>query len=135
MQIDISPLITDAVELGALAMTVVGTWALQRLAQRLGVQLSAARAQLVDATLTKAIGAGAAAAEQLAAAKGWDHPDVKNATLAGALQFLDDHAAAALKTVGLDPVADKTQIAAHLNALLPAAMAPIAASPATTSGP
>src|SRR6185437_2486004 len=110
-----------------------GTWAVGRLAQRFGVQLTASRAGLVRDLAIKAAEAGAVAAENLAASRGWDHPDVRSAALNGALQFVAAHGDAELKSAGLDPknAIDAARVSAQITALLPAAIAPVAASPAT----
>lgn len=135
MNIDLSPLLGIAEQLAVLVLVALGAQVLRLVARKLGVQLTAAQWQLVDTDLAKCIGVGAAAAEQLAAQKGWDHVEVKHAIVAKALTVLSDHGSQALKAIGLDPIANQAAIETRITALLPSVMAPIAASPITTSGP
>jgi hypothetical protein len=135
MQIDLSPLVHDLVDIAGIGALSVASWALQRLGRKFGVELNAAQRQLVVDVLQRAIAVGAAAAEDLVAKKGWDHPEVKSAIVGFAFEYLGDHGDAALKKAKLDPVADRAAIAEQLTALLPTTLAPIAASPATPNGP
>jgi hypothetical protein len=135
MTVDLTPIITPLLSLAGLGVSAFGMYALQRVAAKFNIQISSTQLNNLNASLIKAIAAGGMAAESMAAVKGWDHPDVKNAVVAGALQFLADHADVALKQAGLDPVANASTITAHLQALLPTALPAVAASPVTTNGP
>lgn len=135
MTVDLSPIVNAALGLGGIGVSAFGMWALRMVAQRMGVQIDAGQQAVLNGALMKAISFGSMAAEELAATKGWTSPDVKSAVAAAALQFLSDHASGALKQAGLDPVTDQATIAAHINAMLPTGMMPIASSPLTTNGP
>lgn len=137
MTVDLAPLVQAAVGIAALAVATFGSWALQRLATRLGIQLSAERQARLDDAMTKAAQAGAVAAENLASTRGWDHPEVRNQMIGQGLQYLVARFPDALKQCGLDPAdpADAARIRGAIERVLPVAAAPIAASPITTSGP
>jgi len=138
MTVDLSPVLSTAIQLGALGLMVVGGWAIQRLAVKLGVDAHAAVANQLDQVVNKAIATGAAAANDTIKAKGWDHPDVKNQVLAVAAVALRSEAPGLLKKAGIDlgdPVTAAARIQTLLNRAFPTAMAPVAASPVTPPTP
>jgi hypothetical protein len=139
MQVDVSPVVQSVIGLCAVALTVLGGIALQVVAAKWKVQLSASQSAEFDAALSKALTYGATTADAEIRAKGWDHPDVKNAVVATALtyavaKFPDAIAAVGLSTDLTNPTNVAT-ITAALQRALPAAMLTASASPATPPAP
>lgn len=134
MTVDLSPVIGAVISLCALAITTLGGWALARLAQKLGVQANNAAVAAFDDAINKSVQAGAAELQHLIEAKGWSHPETKNAIVAWAAPYAIDKFKDALKGVGLDPgnrALTEDTIRAALNRAFPTAIAPVAASPVT----
>lgn len=139
MTIDLSPLVGAALSLCAIAITTVGSWALARMARRLGIDANSAAMADFDDGLKRAVHAAAGQAQDLIAAKGYDHVETKNAIVELAAPYMIAKFAPALRSVGLDPAdpggATTAYLTAELNRVLPTAIAPIAASPAMPLGP
>lgn len=138
MTVDLSPMISAALALCALTLTTVGTWAIGRLAAKLGIEANSAAVKGFDDALNKSVQAGAGFAQAEIAAKGYDHPDVKSAIVAFGAQYAVEKFAPALKAVGLDPAnpaATSAYLTAELNRVFPLAMTPVAASPTTPPAP
>lgn len=137
MTVDLSPIIQAAVGFAALAIGTLGGWALQRIAVKLGIQISAERRQQFDQAIMKSAQAGAVAAEDMARVRGWDHPEVRNEMVAQGLQYLETRFVETLKDSGIDPTnpANAERIRGAIERAMPVAAAPVAASPITTSGP
>ena len=138
MTVDLSPLLSSLVQVGALALMALGGVAIQRLSTKLGLDAHAALTKQLDDALNKSIAAGAMDATSLIKARGWDHPDVKSAVLASAAAYLMAMWPGLLKSAGIDlgnPAYAQAKIAALLTRAFPAAMTPIAASPATPPAP
>jgi hypothetical protein len=76
---------------------------------------------------------GLAASQELIKANGWDHAEVRNATLAKALPYLIDHFPDELRAAKLDPAdpATEQRMQAALLRALPHAAFVAANSPAT----
>jgi hypothetical protein len=132
--IDISPITNALLAVAGTALLAVGTWAVGRAARWMNLQSNATAVSAFDDALGKALAAGLQSSSALIAQKGWDHIDVKNATLAAAAPILVAKFPDALKGVGID-VSDPSQTAAKVTAALdrafPAAVTKAAASPAT----
>jgi len=139
MNVDISPVVQSVVGLCAVALTVLGGIALQAFAAKLKVQISASQTSAFDDALSKALTYGATVADAEIKAKGWDHPDVKNAVVATALTYAVSKFPDALAAVGLSTdLTNPTNVAtitAALQRALPAAMLTASASPATPPAP
>lgn len=138
MTIDLSPVFGAVLSLCAIALTTFGTWAIGRLATKLGIQANNEAVQAFDDALTKAVHAGAMGAQDLIAANGYDHPAVKNTILAIAAPYAISKFAPALKGIGLDPtdpIKTTNYLKAELDRIFPTAMVPIAASPVTPPAP
>jgi|ERR1041385_2358644 hypothetical protein len=135
MNVDLTPIIQAVLGLAAIAITTLGTLAVKRLADWLGVQANSAAVTQLDAALTRAVHAGASEAQDLIREKGWDHVDVKNAIVASGARIVIDKFAPALKSVGLDPAdpngATTKYLTEELSRIFPTAIAPVAASPVT----
>ena len=139
MNIDLTSVIQAVLGLCGVAITIFGGIALQALARRFNVQVSAGQTAAFDAALDKSVTYGVTASEAAIAAKGWDHVDVKNQVLATGLAYAVQSFPQALKGVGLttnlsDPQNAAT-ITAALQRALPAAMLTASASPATPPAP
>jgi hypothetical protein len=139
MTVDFSNVIQSVLGLCAVGISIFGGIALQRLAAHFNVQISAQQTATFDDALNKALAFGVVKSEAAIAAKGWDHPDVKNQVVGLALNYAVSRFPAALTAVGLsssvsDPVNVKT-ITDALQRALPAAMTAAAASPATPPAP
>lgn len=137
MTVDLTPLLQAAMSLAVLVLGTVGTWALTRLGQKLGIQTTQAQQQQIETVINKAVQAGAVLAEDAARTHGWDHPVVKSQILASAIQYAADRFPDTLKQAGIDPsnAADAAQLRSAIARALPAAVTPVASSPATTNGP
>lgn len=134
MTVDLSPVVATVVSLCAISLSTFGTWALGRLARKLGVQANSEAVIAFDDALTRSVRAGAAAAQGVIAARGWDHPDVKNAVIAFAAPYAIDKFAPALRAIGLDPTdprATQAYIRSELDRIFPTAMTAVANSPVT----
>lgn len=136
---DLSPIVNAAVQLAAIVIIAVGTWAIQRAvayAQAyFRVKVNSAIVQGFDDALARAVHAAAGQAEDLVKAKGWDHPDVKNTIVRLAVEYALNKSIPALKMIGLDPAdpggATTRYLTDELNRIFPTAIAPVAASPVT----
>lgn len=138
MTIDLSPVVGATLSLCAVALTTFGTWAIARLARKLGIQANNAAVVAFDDALARSVHAGASALQQTIAAKGYDHPETKNAILAFAAPYAIDKFAPALKGIGLDPADPFTTgnyLREELDRIFPTAMTAIAASPVTPPSP
>lgn len=133
MTVDLQPLITSLVGLAALAITTIGTLAVKRIADYVGIKISDQKMKLLDSVLSKAVASGAMQANDIIAAKGWDHPEVHNAVIAKAMNYAIEKFPDALTMAGLDPTDPATagHLESALQRILPTAIAPVAASPAT----
>lgn len=134
MSVDLSPILSTLIQLGAIALMALGGVAIQRLATKLGLDARGAVAQQLDDALNKSIAAGAMSASEVIRERGWDHPVVKNLVVGGAAQYLALKWPDLLKKAGIDagnPAYARDEILALLNRAYPTAMAPIAASPVT----
>lgn len=137
MTVDLSPLIQAAISLGVVALSTVGTWAIARLAQKLGVEKnSAAMANMTSAAM-HGISFAAMTLQTLITAKGWAHPDVQNQLVAAGAQYVADKFPDVLKQAGIDPTtpAGQQAIADLVMRTLPAGTAAAAASPTTPAAP
>lgn len=117
---------------------------LWKLAAKFGVEASAADQAKLTSEATTALTQAAVAAGPLIAEKGWDHVDVHNAVLAGALNFFLQRypdrstaiaAAAGVAAPSLPSAAKNDAVTQTLMARLPDAMTAAAASPATPAAP
>jgi len=139
MNVDLTSVVQAVLGLCAVAITIFGGIALQALAKRFNLQISAGQIAAFDDALAKSLSYGVTAADTQIKAKGWDHPDVKNAVVASALTYAVAKFPAALHDIGLsanidDPKNAQT-ITEALRRALPAAMTAAAASPATPPAP
>lgn len=135
--VDLTPIVQATIGIGAIAISVFGSWALNNLARRLGIEISSAQRARFDQAISKAAQAGAVAAEDMARVRGWDHPDVRNQMIAQGLSYAVSRFDATMKEVGLDPAKPENlmRIRGAIERVLPVAAAPIAASPITATGP
>ena len=133
MQVDLSPLVEAAVGLAATALTIFGSMALRAAERKWNFQLTEAQTAAWDSALTKAVTYAGTKTEDLIKAKGWDHPDVKNAVLAQAESYLVLRFPQVLAAQGLDYTSPsaKDVIRSALARALPSAFTSLAASPAT----
>lgn len=131
MAVDWAPVIATVISLCAVALTTFGSWAIARLAKKLGVEANSAAIQGFDDALAKAIHAGAVNAQDLIATLGYGHADVKNAVLAFAANYTGAKFAPALRGINLDPDDQATSryLMAELDRIFPTAMTTVAASP------
>lgn len=137
MSIDLTPLVQAAVSLAVIPIGAVGSWALARLGQRFGIQISDAQRDRLELAIEKSVQAGGMMLEQTAAAQGWEHPEFRSQVIETGLGYLVQHFPEALQRCGLDPAntADAAKLRDALTRAFPIAIAPVAASPATTNGP
>jgi len=138
MPIDISPVVNAGILLAMAAVSAYGVPLLRKAGEKAGIDLSVAKQQALQQALDKACQAGAVAMESEAAQKGWDHIDVRNGATSVALSYLVQRFPDTLKLAGVEDVNAPGALASLRQAIqrtLPTAMAPIAASPATTNGP
>jgi len=107
------------------------------LAQKLGVQTTQAQQNQFESVINKAVQAGAVYAESAAEQHGWAHPQVKSMIVGEALRYAVQRFPDALKAAGRDPTdpVDAEKLTTAIKRALPAAVTPVAASPATTNGP
>lgn len=135
MNVDLSSVIQAVLGLCAVAISIFGGIALNALAARFKMQISASQTAAYDSALTKALTFGATAVDGTIRAKGWDHVDTKSAVVGSALTYLVAQFPDALKGVGLttnaDDPANAAKIKSALQRALPAAMLAAAASPST----
>lgn len=136
MQVDLTPLIQAAANAGVPIVAAFAVPLLVRLARRAGISLTEEQQQQIEAAIVRAAEVGAQGAEHLAAAKGWDHPDVRDEFVAKGLQYLLDHEAPAIgRAADIVPGSVTLYLQQRLVAAAPAALAKIAVLPTTTDGP
>lgn len=133
----LDPIIQTVLQVMAMAIASVAIWAITRVAQHFGLKVSAEQSAQFDGALTKLVQSGVAKANDLIEAHGWDHVAVKNATIAGAMTGAAAKFPDALAGVGLSPddPAFGQKLREALERIYPAAMAEVAASPATPPAP
>jgi len=134
MSVDLTPITNVLLQLAGAVILGVGTWAIGRLLQWLGLKTSAQAMANLDDALGKAVTYGLQQSQDLIRQKGWDHADVRNATLAAAVPYLIKRFPDTLKAVGVDLSNEKATTEAVTGALdraFPHAAATAAASPAT----
>jgi hypothetical protein len=134
MPVDLTPIANVLLQLAGAAILGLGTWAISRLLQLLGLKTSAQAAANLDDALGKAVTYGLQQSQELIRQKGWDHVDVRNATLAAAAPYLIKRFPDTLKAVGVDFSNEKAVTDTVIGALdraFPHAAARAAASPAT----
>lgn len=134
MPVDLSPIFEALIGVCAVALTTFGSWALGRLAQKIGVQTNNEAIRAFDEALAKSIQAGASALQGLIHQRGYDSPEVKSAIVAWAVPYAVSKFSPALRSIGLDPnnaAATGAYLRAELDRIFPLAMTPIGASPVT----
>lgn len=134
MTVDLSPILSSLVQLGALALMAVGGWAIQRFAAKMKVDTDSALVRKLDDALNKSIAAGATGLNNEIKQKGWDHPDVKNAVIRAGAAYLTNNWPDLLKEVGIPPGGSTStymKIQSLLDRAFPTAIGPVANSPAT----
>lgn len=131
MDIDLTPVLQPLLEIIVAVLGAAISYAALRLAQRLHINVSAERQQLFDQALHKALTYGIGQAHDAIAAKGWDHPEVKNAVLRDALAAVVVKFPDAIRGVGLTPDAASLAVREALERAWPSAAAAAAASPVT----
>lgn len=131
---DITPITQALTQVAAAAILALGTWAVGRIIQWLGLKNSAQATAAVDSALEKAVTYGLQQVQAQIAANGWDHPQVKNDALAKALPYMTAHFKDSLKAAGV-PVGDQAKmdsiVSEALDRAFPSAVAAAASSPAT----
>ncbi len=133
-ELKLDPIIDVLLQLAATVLLAVGTWAISRFTMWLGLKNAAQATATLDDALQKAVTYGLQQSQELIKQKGWDHVDVRNATLAQAAPYMINHFPDALKNVGLDmsnPQAVQLAVMGALDRSFPHAAAIAAASPAT----
>lgn len=139
MTVDLTPLFQGVIAVAASAIGVFGSIALRQVAAKWHIDVTQAQNDNFDDALNKAITAAAMAAQKEIAAKGYDHVDVKNTVLSGALSYVAAKFPDALAGAGLSSNIGDARNAAAITAALtrayPAAMTVVAASPATPPTP
>jgi hypothetical protein len=130
---DITPVTNALLQLGATAITALGTVAIARLVQWLNIKNGDATRSALDEVLNKSVTFGLAESQDLIKAKGWDHVDVRNAAIAKALPYLIDRFPDVLRGLKLDPEAPETKLKMQdaLLRALPFAALTASNSPAT----
>jgi hypothetical protein len=131
--LDLSPIISALLQLAATAILGAGSYAIPRIVRWLGLKESAQARAALDSALHKAVTYGLQQSQTLIKEKGWDHPEVRDAALAEAANYMTNRFADTLKAVGTD-VAKPEAVDAVRGALeraFPGAAADAADSPAT----
>ncbi len=132
--IDLAPVTGALMQLFAAAIMGVGTWAVTRLVQWLGLKNAAQATAAFDDVLQKAVTYGLQQTQSLISRNGWDHIEVRNQALAHAAPYLIQRFPDTLRAVGVD-LSDSAGTAAAVTGALdrafPHAAARAAASPAT----
>ena len=132
--LDITPITQALTQIAAAAILALGTWAVGRAIQWLGLKNSAQATAAVDGALEKAVTYGLQQVQAQIATNGWDHPQVKNDALAKALPYMTSHFNDTLKAAGV-PVGDQGKmdsiVSEALDRAFPSAVAAAASSPAT----
>lgn len=134
MSVDVTPVTNALMQLAAAVVLAVGTWAVSRFVQWLGLKNAAQATANLDDVLQKGVTYGLQQSLDLIKQKGWDHVDVRNQVLDTALPYVISRFPDTLAAVGLDPnntqdLTDKVRGA--LDRAFPHAAAVAAASPAT----
>jgi len=127
--------ITNALlQVAAALILAVGTWAVGQIVQWLGLKNQAQVTATLDDALNKSVIYGLQQAQDQIRAKGWDHADVRNQTLATSGQYLIDRFPDVLRAAGFDmgnPQALSERVTGALDRAFPHAAATAAASPST----
>jgi hypothetical protein len=135
MSVDLSSIEQAVIGLCGVTITVFGSLALRALAAKFHVQLTASQTLMFDDALSKAATYGVVAANDEIKAKGWDHPEVKNAILEKALTYVVAKFPDALAGVGLSNKSDDPEnikaITAALERVIPSATLAASESPST----
>jgi hypothetical protein len=135
MTVDISPILQDVLSICVPVLTVLGSWALTRLATSLGVTISAGQRAQFEAALHNALAYGVTRAIGVISANGWDHPDVKSLVVASGLDYMITRFPDALAAVGLRGDLGSPEnigrLQGALERALPGAILAASASPAT----
>ena len=117
-------------------LLAAGTWGISRLVRWLGLKNAAQASANLDDALEKSVTYGLQQSQDIIKAQGWDHADVRNATLAKAAPYMIAHFPDALAAVGCDlskPDALNACVTEALDRAFPQAVAVAAASPSTPS--
>jgi len=132
--IDLAPLTSTLMQLLATLIMGVGTWAVSRLVQWLGLRNAAQATAALDDVLQKAVTYGLQQTQDVIREKGWDHIEVRNQALAKAVPYLIERFPDTLRAVGVDLAnrnAMTSSVTGALDRAFPHAAARAAASPAT----
>ena len=132
--IDFTPIINVVLQTMATVLLGAGTWGISRLVHWLGLKNAAQASANLDDALGKSVAYGLQQSQQLIKANGWDHADVRSATLASAAPYMIAHFPDALKAVGCDLSNTDAVTACVTQALdraFPQAVRVAATSPAT----
>ncbi len=131
---DLSPVINVLLQLAATVLLAAGTWAISQLVRWLGLKNAAQATASLDDALQKSVTYGLQQSQDLIRQKGWDHADVRSATLAQALPYLIQHFPDVLGSAGIDmsnQAALQATVVGALDRAFPHAAAVAANSPAT----
>ena len=128
------PIITALLQLMAMLILGVGTWAIGRLVQWLGLRNSAQATANFDDALQKSVTYGLQQVQDQIRQHGWDNAEVKNRALAVALTYMNGRFGSTLKAAGVHGPSQAeidAILAGALDRMFPHAAAVAAASPAT----
>ena len=100
--VDITPITSAIMQLVATLILGIGTWAISRLIQWLGLKNAAQATANLDDALQKGVTFGLQQTQELIKQKGWDNIEVHDEALGKALPYVMSRFPGALKAAGLD---------------------------------
>lgn len=131
--VDITPITSAVVQILAAIILAMGTWAIGRAVQWLGLKNSQQISENLDKALEKAVTYGIQQAQEEIRIKGWDSIQVKNETLAHAMPYFIERFSDTLRAAGINPSGEQINnlVKGALDRAYPQAVSKAAASPAT----
>lgn len=137
--VNLNPLIEAAVGIGATALSIFGSIALNALRKRYSAQLSESQATAYQGALDKGLQYAVTQITGEIEKKGWGHIDVRNHAVDIGFNYVLAREPEALAGVGLSPKFDdpntRLVLTQALTRTLPTAFTLAAASPATPAAP
>jgi len=129
----LDPIIVTVLQALGVVVGAAATWALTRIAQNFGMKVTQQQVDAYDVALKKLVQYGAGRANELIIERGWNSLDVKNVTLANAINGAAEKFPDALAGVGLSPSDPRFEekVKEGLERIYPTAMAEVANSPTT----
>jgi hypothetical protein len=132
--IDLHPVLSDILTVLAAGAAGMVAWVGRKAATLLHLKISSQTSDMLEQAAYKAATFGLGRVQDLIAAKGWDHPEVKSQAVALAIPYFTSRFPEALKAAGVnvnDPVALSATVEGLLERIFPAAARDAAKSPAT----